>query len=250
MRAVAPAALRHRLVLGYEAVADGVTADDLVDQLLDAVRAPGAGVRGAGVPAASESRDPCRRLRTDRTTSNVVNASDLLDPGLLAQLERLQLATRRRLAGRFSGEHRSPALRRVASTSPTIASTTRATTSAASTTRCSPAPGKLFIRLFEAEDDVTVRIVLDRSASMGIHGKLDQAVRMAAAIGFIALLRRDTVIAPHRAGGGVRRGGSPDVTPPGRCSRRWRRSTPPGRPTSSARPVTCSPARAAPASPS
>ena len=38
-----------------------------------------------------------------------MNASDLLDPGLLAQLERLQLATRRRLAGRFSGEHRSPA---------------------------------------------------------------------------------------------------------------------------------------------
>ena len=28
VRAVAPAALRHRLVLGYEAVADGVTADD------------------------------------------------------------------------------------------------------------------------------------------------------------------------------------------------------------------------------
>jgi MoxR-like ATPase len=58
VRAVAPAALRHRLVVGYEAVADGVSADDLIGHLLDAVRAPGAGVRGAGVPAAADSRDP------------------------------------------------------------------------------------------------------------------------------------------------------------------------------------------------
>ncbi len=48
IRAVAPAALRHRLVVGYEAVADGVTTDVLIDQLLHAVPAPGAGVRGAG----------------------------------------------------------------------------------------------------------------------------------------------------------------------------------------------------------
>ena len=34
IRAVAPAALRHRLVVGYEAVADGVTTDVLIDQLL------------------------------------------------------------------------------------------------------------------------------------------------------------------------------------------------------------------------
>jgi MoxR-like ATPase len=48
IRAAAPAALRHRLVVGYEAVADGVTPDDLVGHLLDAVRVPSAGVRGAG----------------------------------------------------------------------------------------------------------------------------------------------------------------------------------------------------------
>ena len=122
-----------------------------------------------------------------------MNSSQLLDPGLLARLERLQLATRRRLAGRFSGEHRSPAFGTSVDFSdyreyhpgddfrridyPLFART-----------------GNLFIRLFEAEDDVTVRIVIDRSASMGMHGKLEQAVRMAAAIGFIALLRRDAVI--------------------------------------------------------
>lgn len=122
-----------------------------------------------------------------------MNSSELLSPRLLAQLERLQLGTRRRLAGRFSGEHRSPEFGTSVDFSdyreyhpgddfrridyPLYART-----------------GNLFIRLFEAEDDVTVRLVIDRSASMGLHGKLDQAVRMAAAIGFIALLRRDTVI--------------------------------------------------------
>lgn len=119
--------------------------------------------------------------------------TELLPPRLLAQLERLQLVTRRRLAGRFGGEHRSPAFgssvdfadyrdyhpgddfRRI--DYPLYART-----------------GSLFIRLFEAEDEITVRLVVDRSASMGMHGKLDQAVRLAAAIGFIALVRRDSVV--------------------------------------------------------
>jgi len=48
VRDAAPAALRHRLVVGYEAVADGVTTDSLVGELLDAVPVPTAGVRGAG----------------------------------------------------------------------------------------------------------------------------------------------------------------------------------------------------------
>jgi uncharacterized protein (DUF58 family) len=121
-----------------------------------------------------------------------VHVDELLTPSLLAQLERLQLHTRRRLAGRFAGEHRSPHFGTSVDFSdyreyhpgddfrridyPLYART-----------------GSLFIRLFEAEDDVSVRIVVDRSASMGFHGKLDQAVRMAAAIGFVALLRRDAV---------------------------------------------------------
>lgn len=121
-----------------------------------------------------------------------MHVDELLPSPLLARLERLQLNTRRRLAGRFTGEHRSPNCgtsvdfadyreyhpgddyRRI--DYPLFART-----------------GSLFIRLFEAEDDVALRVVVDRSASMGLHGKLDQAVRMAAAIGFVALLRRDSV---------------------------------------------------------
>ncbi len=38
---LAPAALRHRLVLGYEAVADGVTADDLIADVVAAHPSPG-----------------------------------------------------------------------------------------------------------------------------------------------------------------------------------------------------------------
>jgi MoxR-like ATPase len=47
LRAVAPAALRHRLVLGYEAAAAGVTADQIVADVLAAVPEPPAGMRGA-----------------------------------------------------------------------------------------------------------------------------------------------------------------------------------------------------------
>jgi MoxR-like ATPase len=47
IRAVAPAALRHRLVVGYEAVADAVSADQIVAAVLDEVPAPKVGLRGA-----------------------------------------------------------------------------------------------------------------------------------------------------------------------------------------------------------
>jgi MoxR-like ATPase len=47
LRAVAPAALRHRLVLGYEAAASGVTADDLITSVMQAVPDPPVGLRGA-----------------------------------------------------------------------------------------------------------------------------------------------------------------------------------------------------------
>jgi MoxR-like ATPase len=47
VREAAYACLRHRLVLGYEALAAGVAADDLVSALLDAVAEPAPPVKGA-----------------------------------------------------------------------------------------------------------------------------------------------------------------------------------------------------------
>lgn len=130
----------------------------------------------------------------------------LLSPKLLAQLEQLQMSTRRRLAGRFTGEHRSTRhgnsldfadereyhpgddYRRI--DYPLYART-----------------GQLFVKLYEAEDDLSVRILLDVSASMGHYDKLLQAKRLAAAIGFLALTRRD-VVTLH-------------IEPPGRAPQRF-----------------------------
>jgi uncharacterized protein (DUF58 family) len=117
--------------------------------------------------------------------------SELLSPGLLARLERLQLVSRRRLAGGLAGEHRSPRhgssldfadfreyypgddLRRL-----DIGALARL--------------DRLLVKLYDAEDDLTVRILVDASGSM-TGPKLHRAKQLAAAIGFAALTRRDVV---------------------------------------------------------
>ncbi|HUG32557.1 MAG TPA: AAA family ATPase [Acidimicrobiia bacterium] len=47
IRWAAPAALRHRLVLGYEATAEGVGTDAIIDEVLHSVPEPRSGIRGA-----------------------------------------------------------------------------------------------------------------------------------------------------------------------------------------------------------
>jgi uncharacterized protein (DUF58 family) len=116
----------------------------------------------------------------------------LLDPALLARLEALQLGTRRRLAGHFAGEHRS--VRHGSSVD------------YADYRQYHPGDdfrridyflyarlGVLNVKLFEAEEDLHLRILLDTSASMGTGDKLPCARRVAAALGFVALTRRDPV---------------------------------------------------------
>ncbi len=116
----------------------------------------------------------------------------LLEPELLGRLERLQLSTRRPLAGRLSGEHRS----RRHGTSLDFADY-RAYNPGDDFRRIDfnlwARLDVLALKLFEAEDDLHVRLLVDVSASMGSGGKLRQAARIAAALGFVALVRRDTV---------------------------------------------------------
>lgn len=115
----------------------------------------------------------------------------LLEPSLLSRLERMQLHTRRRLAGNLASEHRSPEhgesldfaeyreyypgddFRRI-------------------DYQALARLDVLLVRLFEAEQDLTVRLLLDTSGSM-TASKLRQAVRVAAALGFVGLVRRDVV---------------------------------------------------------
>ena len=116
----------------------------------------------------------------------------LLDPAFLARLEALQLGTRRRLAGHFAGEHRS--VRHGQSVD------------FADYRQYHPGDdfrridyflyarlGVLNVKLFEAEEDLQLRLLVDTSASMGSGGKLACAQRVAGALGFVALTRRDPV---------------------------------------------------------
>ena len=92
-------------------------------------------------------------------------ASDLLPPRLLAQLERLAISSRRPLVGGLVGEHRSP----------------RFGSSLDFSDYRQYHPGddlrridvnayarfdRLLLKLFEAEDDVAVRLLVDTSGSM------------------------------------------------------------------------------------
>ncbi len=116
----------------------------------------------------------------------------LLSPSLMARLASLQVNSRYRLVGRFGGEHTS---RRYGNT-----------VDFADFREYHPGDDfrridyhvlarldQVLIKLYEADDDITVRILIDISGSMAIGGKLDQAKRLAAAIGFISLTAHDSV---------------------------------------------------------
>lgn len=116
----------------------------------------------------------------------------LLSPALMARLESLQLASRHRLVGRFGGDHRS---RRHGHS-----------IDFADFREYHPGDDfrridyhvmarldQVLIKLFEADDEIVVRFLVDTSASMSVGGKLIQAKRLVAAMGFVALSAHDSV---------------------------------------------------------
>lgn len=118
--------------------------------------------------------------------------TNLLSPALMARLESLQLASRHRLMGRFGGEHKS---KRYGNT-----------VDFADFREYHPGDDfrridyhvmarldQVLIKLFEADDEITIRLLIDTSASMTIGDKMLQAKRLAAAIGFVALTAHDSV---------------------------------------------------------
>lgn len=114
----------------------------------------------------------------------------LLSPDVLARLERLALATRGRMSGSYPGVHRS----------------TRLGSSVDFADWREYVPGddfrridyqiyarldRLLIRLYEAEDQVSLQIVLDATTSMGFGNKLHTAARVAGALAYLAALHGD-----------------------------------------------------------
>ena len=120
--------------------------------------------------------------------------SSLLPPELLAQLERLELVTRKIFRGRLKGERRSK----------------RKGQSVEFADFRNYVPGddirfidwntyarldRLFLKMFLEEEDLHFFALIDASQSMnfGTPTKLDYAKQLAAALGFVGLIRADRV---------------------------------------------------------
>jgi len=125
---------------------------------------------------------------------NAASNNLLLEPKFLAQLDRLSLVSRRLRAGQIQGERRSP---------------NRGGSVEFADFR-TYAPGddfrqidwnayarleRLFVKLFVAEEDLTVHLLLDASQSMawGEPDKWRFGRRLAAALGYVALVGLDRV---------------------------------------------------------
>jgi len=126
----------------------------------------------------------------------------LLTPELRARLERLAIAERRRLRGMWAGRHRSMRLGE--------------SLDFADYREYNPGDdfrridynlwarlGVVLVRLFEAEDEMPLQVVVDTSASMDFGTKFETAQTMAAVVAFLGLasgerVRLVTVPAPGR----------------------------------------------------
>jgi uncharacterized protein (DUF58 family) len=114
-----------------------------------------------------------------------VERERVLQPALVGRLSRFRLAGHRRVAGRFDGAHAS---RRHGSS--LDFADYRAYAPGDDPRRVDRHAyarlGKLLVKLFEAEDETALRVVLDLSASMGYGAKATSAREVGAAFATIA----------------------------------------------------------------
>ena len=116
----------------------------------------------------------------------------LLPPELLAQLARFRLANRHRVQGRYAGTHRS----RRHGSSLDFADYREYVPGDDPRRVDLPAfqrLGKLLVKLYEAEDEAALRVVIDRSASMGFGNKSLVANQLTAAFTALAGAAQDRV---------------------------------------------------------
>jgi uncharacterized protein (DUF58 family) len=72
---------------------------------------------------------------------------------------------------------------------------------------------KLLLRMFEEEEDLHIYLLVDASASMRNHGKLDYAERICAALAYIGLAKLDRVSIVPFGGGAAKDDGSRRLPP-------------------------------------
>lgn len=116
----------------------------------------------------------------------------VLVPEEIARIERLALGANRRVPGSASGPHRSRSRGRsldVVEWRDYQPGDDPRTIDVQAWARLD----QVLVRLYEADVDLRVQLVVDTSASMGVAGKLAQAARVAAAVSVAALVRNETV---------------------------------------------------------
>lgn len=126
--------------------------------------------------------------------ANAENTSELLKPEFLRTLEKLMLMSKKVFRGRTKGERRSP--RKGMS----LEFSDYKNYNAGDDVRyldwnAYARLDKLFLKLFMEEEDLSVHVLLDASASLGFEGKFSTAQKIAAAIGYIALSNGDSLSA-------------------------------------------------------
>lgn len=132
-------------------------------------------------------------------------AEPLFDSGFLRKLDRLALILRRPMAGDMQGERRSP--RRGASVE---FADFRPYTAGDDIRQIDwnlyARMERFFLKLFVAEEELTIHLLIDNSASMdwGEPNKLQHARRLAGAFGYVALSSLDRVTVTAFGAGGAR----------------------------------------------
>jgi uncharacterized protein (DUF58 family) len=116
----------------------------------------------------------------------------ILPPQVVAELARFRLVARRRVAGRYAGAHASKRFGSsldFADYREYVAGDDPRRVDRSAFLRL----GRLLVKLYEAEDEAAVRVVVDQSASMAFGRKLEVAREVSAAFSALAANGQDRV---------------------------------------------------------